>query len=200
MSPRTKLITLALVIACASPDKAQRDASVDASASAAPPAVAAPPASEVREPASNTWTITTRGFGPVVTGMSLAALGEVLSEPLHASYAAGSRCAYVRPRSLPRSVLVMLQNDTVVRVDVRASGVHTAEGIGVGDTEARVASVYAGRVRTTPHKYITPGGHYLTVSASADSSHLIVFETDGRTVQAYRAGSRPAVELVEGCG
>ena len=200
MTHRTALLPLALVLACASPDKAQRGASVDASATAVPPATAAPLDSEARKPAPTTWTVTTRGFGPVVTGMSLAALGRVLGEPLHASYAAGSACGYLRPQALPRDVLVMLQNDTVVRVDVRASGVHTAEGIGVGDTEARVASVYAGRVRTTPHKYISPGGHYLTVSAPVDSSHLLVFETDGRTVRAYRAGSRPAVELVEGCG
>jgi hypothetical protein len=77
--------------------------------------------------------------------------------------------------------------------------VRTAEGAGVGDTEASILERYAGRVRTTPHKYTGPRGHYLVVSAPPDTRHLIIFETDGRTVVNYRAGVRPAVELVEGC-
>ena len=145
------------------------------------------------------WVVTPNGFGPVLAGMSLSALGSALGEPVRASYEAGSHCAYVRPAALPRDVLVMVQSDTVARVDVRARDVLTEEGAGVGDTEASVLERYRGRVRTTPHKYTGPQGHYLIVSALPDTAHLIVFETDGRTVVSYRAGRRPAVELVEGC-
>jgi hypothetical protein len=130
--------------------------------------------------------------------MPLASLSAALGEPVRATYDAGSRCAYVHA-ALPKDVLVMVESDTVARVDVRARGVLTAEGVGVGDSEASVLERYAGRVRSTPHKYTGPQGHYLTVSAPPDSAHLLVFETDGRTVQRFRAGRRPAVELVEGC-
>jgi hypothetical protein len=131
--------------------------------------------------------------------VTLDSLGKTLGEPLRAAYGAGSSCAYVHPAALPQDVLVMVERDTVVRVDVRAKGVRTVDSVGVGDSEASVLQRYAGRVRVTPHKYTGPTGHYLTVSAPPDSVHLIVFETDGRTVVNYRAGRRPAIELVEGC-
>ena len=151
-----------------------------------------------RAPASR-WVVTPTGYGPVLAGMTVAALGRVLGESLKPSYSEGSGCGYVRAAALPEDVLVMLERDTVARVDVRAKGVLTAEGVGVGDAEQVVLEKYAGRVRTSPHKYTGPTGHYLTVSAPPDSTHRIVFETDGRVVTNYRSGRRPAVELVEGC-
>jgi hypothetical protein len=131
--------------------------------------------------------------------MPIAALGTVLGEPVRAKYDAGSRCTYVQPAALPKDVLVLVESDTVARIDVRGKGVLTAEGAGVGDSEASVLERYAGRVRTAPHKYTGPEGHYLIVSAPPDTAHLIIFETDGKTVGNYRAGRRSAVELVEGC-
>jgi hypothetical protein len=148
---------------------------------------------------SSRWVVVPTGFGPVLTGLPLTELSRSLGEPVTPAYAAGSACAYVRPAALPSGVLVMIEHDTVARVDVRANGVLTAEGLGVGDTEQRVLDTYAGRVKSSPHKYTGPTGHYLTVSAPPDTAHAIVFETDGRVVTAYRAGRRPAVELVEGC-
>ena len=82
---------------------------------------------------------------------------------------------------------------------VRAGGVLTAEGAGVGDTETRVLALYRGRVRVEPHKYMGPEGHYLVVSVVDDSLAAIIFETDGKVVTMFRAGRRPAVEYVEGC-
>jgi hypothetical protein len=193
----TRLIVLLLAAGCVSRGEPSRDST--ATAAPAPPPANVKSDSSPQERASTRWVVTPRGIGPVLAGMSLDALGKALAEPLRAAYEAGSTCAYVRPRALPADVLVMVQRDTVVRVDVRAKGVRTVEGVGVGDTEASVAKAYEGRVRTTPHKYTGPTGHYLTVSAPPDTSHLIVFETDGRSVVNYRAGVRPSVELVEGC-
>jgi hypothetical protein len=85
------------------------------------------------------------------------------------------------------------------RVDVDTTGVLTAEGAGVGDSESRVLELYRGRVRVEPHKYSGPEGHYLVVTRSTDTLFLIIFETDGKRVERYRAGRRPAVEFVEGC-
>ena len=149
--------------------------------------------------AASRWVVMPKGYGPVLAGMTFEALGRALGEVVRPASGAGSGCVYVRPAALPKDVLVMLQDDSVARVDVRARGVLTAEGAGVGDTEASVLQRYEGRVRVTPHKYTGPVGHYLTVSAPPDSAHLIVFETDGRTVVNYRAGFRRAVSLVEGC-
>jgi hypothetical protein len=195
MSHRFALPLLFLAAACVSSDTTSRDTA----RVAPPPPGPAPVAVDSAVIPASRWVVTPRGIGPVLAGVSLTALGNTLQEPLHATYGAGSSCAYVHPSALPQGVLVMVERDTVVRVDVRAKGVLTAEGAGVGDSEASVVKLYAGGVRVTPHKYTGPTGHYLTVSAPPDSAHLIIFETDGKSVVSYHAGRRPAVEMVEGC-
>lgn len=94
---------------------------------------------------------------------------------------------------------VMLSNDTVVRFDVLDSTIATAEGARVGDTEDRIRRLYAGHLVEQPHKYVA-GGRYLIANPAGESVERIVFETDGRVVTKYRAGRRPEVEQVEGCG
>ena len=196
---RRPLLLLVLATACGSHDEPATDtARVSATARSREPAPILPD-TVMQSSSSSRWVVTPTSFGPVLAGMSLPALGSALGERVRASYNAGSRCTYVRPAALPMGVLVMVQGDTVARVDIRAVGVRTAEGAGVGDTESSVLARYAGRVRAAPHKYTGPEGHNLIVSAPPDTTHLIIFETDGRTVTSYRAGRRPAVELVEGC-
>jgi hypothetical protein len=192
------LLVLAAAFACQSSD--ERSAAPAGGPATVTPVVRDSSAVDTtsRSPSSR-WVMTPSGFGPVLAGMPVAELRRALGEPITPSYGAGATCAYVRPAALPNDVLVMIERDTVARVDVRAKGVLTAEGVGVGDTEQRVLEQYAGRVRTSPHKYTGPTGHYLTVSAPPDSTHLLVFETDGRLVTNYRSGRRSAVELVEGC-
>jgi hypothetical protein len=107
---------------------------------------------------------------------------------------------------LPDGAWLLVLRDSVEvpaqieRVDITKPGVRTAEGAGVGDTEARVLELYRGNVRVEPHKYTGPTGHYLVVTNARDTLHRIIFETDGQRVTRYRAGRRPAVELVEQCG
>ena len=93
----------------------------------------------------------------------------------------------------------MLVGDTLARVDVfRSSTTRTAAGAGLGDSAARIDSLYSGRVRTQPHKYTT--GKYLIVPSAADTTFRLVFETDeeGRVTR-YRSGRLPEVEWVEAC-
>jgi hypothetical protein len=196
---RLQLSGLVLAAACAGHEPAADSARLDVSAAPAPPAASVPADSAGTGAPRTRWVVTPRGIGPVVAGMPLASLSAAMNEQVKPAYDAGSSCAYVRPAALPHDVLVMLQHDTVARVDVRGKGVLTDEGAGVGDSEASVLQRYQGRVRTMPHKYTGPQGHYLIVSALRDTMHLIVFETDGKVVTNYRAGRRPAVELVEGC-
>jgi hypothetical protein len=87
----------------------------------------------------------------------------------------------------------------VVRFDVESPGIRTVEGAGVGDLEADVVKLYGAGIEVSPHKYTGPEGHYLTVTPPGDTLHQIIFETDGQKVVHMRAGSRPAVEYVEGC-
>lgn len=191
-----RLVLILSAAACAG-----RDTPVaDSARTAAPPATAATPAApdSAAIPASH-WVVTARGLGPILAGLPIASLDTALGERLRPTYGQGSSCAYVHPAAVPEGVLVMVQHDTVARVDVRTPGVRTVDSVGVGDSEASVLKRYEGRVRVTPHKYTGPTGHYLTVSAPPDTAHLLLFETDGKAVVNYRAGRRAAVELVEGC-
>jgi hypothetical protein len=193
------VLAVLLSAACVSRDAPARDSLRGPTDSVATISATGVPDSTSEQRSAARWVVSPRGIGPVLAGMSLDALGTALGEPLKATYGAGSSCAYLHPVALPEDVLVMVQHDTVVRVDVRRRGVLTAEGAGVGDAEASVVTRYEGRLRITPHKYTGPTGHYLTVTAPPDSAHAIVFETDGSTVLTYRAGRRDAVALVEGC-
>lgn len=131
-------------------------------------------------------------------GMSSAEVRTTLGLAAAAPFAKGT-CEYLEAAALPVRLYFMTESDTLVRIDVRDSTVATREGARVGDTEARIASLYGSALRVTPHKYTGPKGHYLTVTPANDSTHLIVFETDGERVTTYRVGRKPQVEYVEGC-
>jgi hypothetical protein len=94
----------------------------------------------------------------------------------------------------------MTAKGRIVRVDVDSGPTATVAGARIGDSEARINTLYAGRVETSPSKYTA--GHYLSVKrpAAADSANRFIFETDGRKVTRYRAGRMPEVGYVEGCG
>lgn len=168
--------TLALV-ACATPESRPRD-SLAAQSSAL-------------------LTVDPAGIGRARTGVTLSQLSTVLGEELRVTD--GEICSYVRPKSLPLGVSLMVESDTVVRVEVDSTGVKTSAGVQVGDSEPRVLEAYKGLVQMQPHKYTGPEGHYLVVTPPGDSVHRIIFETDGKVVLSFRAGRRPAVEYVEGC-
>jgi hypothetical protein len=186
-------LLLVATFACA---KDERTATTDSSSAPPPAVVADTPA----VPAGDTDAVLrSDGFGPVRVGMTLGDLSTALGEEVKAKYDVFDECDYVRPRALPRGVSLMVLQDTVARVDVDSAGVRTAEGAGVGDTEAHVLELYRGRVEVQPHKYTGPEGHYLVVSVPGDTLHRIIFETDGKVVTEFRGGRRPAVEFVEGC-
>jgi hypothetical protein len=148
------------------------------------------------------WAVSMRGIGPLMTGAARRALpasAGIAARADGATPAAGQAVRVTR-RSLAGAVSVMLLRDTIVRVDVDSAGVATTWGDQVGDAEGDVLRRHAGHVRTEPHKYTGPVGHYLIVTDSTDSAHALVFETDGQHVTRYRAGRRPEVEWVEGCG
>jgi len=147
---------------------------------------------------AKSWTVNLHGVGPVTAGMTVgeasAASGNAFAFP-----AKLSECDYVRTRSKPAGVAVMVEHGRISRVDVDRGTVATAEGARIGDTEQRIKSLYAGRVQVQPHKYTD--GHYLVVTPTnpADSAYRLIFETDGAKVTRYRSGKRPAVEYVETC-
>jgi hypothetical protein len=135
----------------------------------------------------------------------IAEAARALGDSIRANVSASNGCLQITLPAMPRWTSLMALRDSagvvrIERVDVDSAGVLTAEGAGVGDVESNVREMYRGRVAVQPHKYTGPQGHYLVVTNPVDTLHRIVFETDGQRVVKYRAGRRPAVEFVEGCG
>ena len=190
------LAPLLAIAGCSSRDEARTDSTLSTGATAAPDS-ARTSAPGPADNAPSLWLVSPRGIGPVTAGMRLDAAAPLLGLPTNGG-SGGQECTFVRPTSGPAGVSLMVSGGEVARVQVDSGDVRTALGARIGDSEARIDSLYAGRVATSPHKYTS--GHYLTVTpAGDDSSYRIVFETDGARVTRYRAGRLPEVEWVEGC-
>jgi len=129
--------------------------------------------------------------------MTLTEAGAALGEALYLTSSADPLCSYVLPTKIP-GVRIMIEKDTVVRVDVDTNLVATDSGARVGDTEKALQEHYRPRLRVQRHKYL-PQGHYLIFQPPNDSLHRVVFETDGQRVTGLHSGRQPAVDYVEGC-
>jgi hypothetical protein len=209
ISIRSTLIAALLLLSTAcggggDDDVATTDSTAVAPAPAQPSAPASSASTDSAASQDTAWTLRHDGIGPLRVGMTAAeaeaALGHFRLIPFNPGAPADSMaCGYAASDRLPDGVKVMMEGARVVRLDVVSGDVATAAGARIGDTEARVQQLYPGRVTVGPHKYTD--GHYLTVrpAEAADTTHLIVFETDGRAVLRYRGGQKPQVEYVESC-
>jgi hypothetical protein len=195
--PLAAALLLAALAACMPSDEGAPEAAPGSTTPAPDPQEAPRPAAGAPDSPGDAWTVGFRGAGPAQVGTPLAAAAAALGATPDTTAARGG-CGYLRSAASP-GVMVMVNEGQVARVDVDSAGIRTAEGAGVGDAEARVRELYAGRVAETPHKYTD--GRYLTVTSGtpADSAFRLVFETDGAKVVRYRAGRLPEVEWVEGC-
>lgn len=143
------------------------------------------------------------GIGAVRVGMSVAEASKAASTRLvrENGYQTNSSCFYVTPQREPKGIGFMVVGDRIARVDVwKNKSITTLSGAKIGDTEAKIKSLYPGQIQVTPHKYV-PAGHYLTFVPKdrADRNYRVIFETDGKRVTQFRSGKRPEVEYVEGC-
>ncbi|MEO8622835.1 MAG: hypothetical protein ABI625_17315 [bacterium] len=142
------------------------------------------------------WAVSPRNIGPVRIGMSLDSIAPVLGLLVSDITTPGRVCAYVRPPNLPAGVSLLLVHDTLVRVDVDSTEVLTEEGVGVGDSEVGLLVRYAGNIHVEAHG---SGSHTLYVSRPANSTYVLIFETNGNLVQRYRAGRRSVTQAAERC-
>lgn len=153
------------------------------------------------DPAAVEWSVTARGYGPIEAGMTLDQAATAGNRPFSDLMLGSVECDYVffAGDSIEGTVHFMVVHGAIARVDISDSGITTAEGARIGDSEQRIHELYSGRVTVEPHKYVD--GHYLVVapSAPADSGHAIIFETDGSRVTSFRAGRVPEVRYIEGC-
>lgn len=156
------------------------------------------------------------GIGPVRVGMTIAqaeaSAGVRLVEK--GGRAGTGGCYYVWPQPEIEGLAFMVisdrsdnrierNRDRIARVDVfEGSRLTTVSGARIGDTEARIKSLYPGKIKVTPHHYTwDSGGHYLTYvpQDSKDRNYRLIFETYRGRVTQFRAGQLPEVDYIEGC-
>jgi hypothetical protein len=156
--------------------------------------------------------VTTNGIGPVKVGMNLPEAAAAANTRLYVSYSGNDSCYYLETegelkgvsfmvtKDEAKSKLSYVTSDIIARVDIDNPKITTASGAKIGDTEARIKSLYPGQIKVTSHQYVQ-GGHYLTFipKNKADQNYRVIFETDGQRVTRYRAGKLPEVEYVERC-
>jgi hypothetical protein len=140
-----------------------------------------------------------KGIGDIPIGLTVAETAKAAGVKL-VNESPQEACYYVKPEKTPKDVGFMVVDGRVARVDVwRGSKITTLRGAKIGDSEARIKSLYPGQIKVTPHQYVA--GHYLTFipKDKADSNYRIVFETDGKRVTQMRSGKLPEVSYIEGC-
>jgi len=150
----------------------------------------------VNSSAADPWIVRYDGVGPVKIGMTLAQLSAALHQQLAPDELDEHSCFYIDAHGHNR-VGFMIIDGKVARVDVGASGLRTAAGIQVGDSEVHARQVYGASMKVTPHTYIDDG-HYLTVRSS-DGQFGVRFETEKGKIVGYYAGTYEAIQYVEGC-
>ncbi len=182
----------------------------------------APAATTISAPASTTATTVERdlseasrlrldGIGPVEIGMTLeeasAAVGRNVVVKENSLLAdEESTCGFAEVEGGPAGLSFMVLRDDpaaewrIYRVDVyETSRIATGGGVRIGATEDEVKKVYGGQLKTEPHEYTGPEGHYLVLDVDGEGGYMLLFETDGTKVLRFRSGNDAAVRAPEGC-
>ncbi len=141
--------------------------------------------------------VTYNSFGGVKIGMTVSKASKAFGTRLvrDAGYEGG--CYYVSPSRGFKGVSFMVNDGSIARIDIDGKGYATDKGAKVGDTEARIKSLYKGMVKVSEHPYLD-SGHYLEVKFDG-GNYSIIFETDGKRVTRFRAGRSEEVGYIEGC-
>jgi hypothetical protein len=150
---------------------------------------------------TNQSKLTVNGIGSVKVGMTLKQASISAGTTLVRGNGYDNSCYYVTPRNKAADVSFMVTSGRIARIDVsRKSPITTLSGAKIGDTEAKIKSLYPGKIKVEPHNYVS-GGHYLvfTPKDAEYKNYRLVFETDGKRVTLIRAGKLPEASYVEGC-
>jgi hypothetical protein len=150
-----------------------------------------PPGTDLGEPTlDGSSTVSTTGFDTVVFGMNIAQAEAAAGARLlpDDTITAGVGCRAVSPEGGPPGVVFTLTAGTIERVDVRTPSTNTTRsGAGIGTTVAQLQALFTDRLAAEGTSYV------FTPRDAGDAAFRVIFETDGTTVTAFRAGRVPQV-------
>lgn len=149
------------------------------------------------------------GIGPIRVGMTVPEAEKASGVKLKPIQETMNECTFVAPDGKIQDIIFMVFKGKIVRADTpdegmsqKPSQVKTPEGIGVGDSMAKVKSTYQGRIKTQRHPYGQEGkDFYLLVSPRdpKNKKYLMIFEVRDGVVKSFRSGLSGDVQAIEGC-
>ncbi len=149
--------------------------------------------------------MTTVGMGPIRVGMTVEQAEEAAGFALEGEPDpdVSTTCYLVAPPADQpdyAGVAFMVENDRIVRVEVRdSSAVTTRSGAGIGVTETTLREMFPGRIEAAPDFVIDGDALQFVPADEADADYRVVFVFADDVVSEYRAGVLPAVGYAEGC-
>jgi len=202
------LLVIALALAACSSDRTERPHDAAAAKPATPAAPdSAPPPQPVPAPAATpgpmpaSGAIGYSGFGPARFGATAEEVRMAWGKDMAGGPGDPQGCYYLYPepqRTGSHRIGFMIENQRFARLDVDVADIVAPGGGRVGMSAAEIGQHYADLVEQ-PHKYVE-GAKYLRHTDAA-SGAVLVFETDASgKVIAWRLGTPPQVDYVEGCG
>ncbi|HHF7346186.1 hypothetical protein [Legionella feeleii] len=149
----------------------------------------------------NDWQLSPEGFGPIQIGMTLKQAEQVAgmkfgSTKPEVDQAEDESCFYVSLKGT-QGLSFMISGDKIVRINITSSSFSTSKGARIGDSEAQVQALYAGKLEVEPHHY-DQNGHYLTLIETL-KDRAIRFETDAKVITQIYSGRNQETHYVEGC-
>jgi len=202
------LLAIALALAACSSDRTERPHDAAAAKPATPAAPdSAPPPQPVPAPAATpgpmpaNGAIGYSGFGPARFGTTAEEVRMAWGKDMTGGPGDPQGCYYLYPEPHQKGshrIGFMIENQRFSRLDVDVADIVAPGGGRVGMSAAEIGQHYADLVEQ-PHKYVE-GAKYLRHTDAA-SGAVLVFETDASgKVTAWRLGTPPQVDYVEGCG
>ncbi len=144
------------------------------------------------------WVLTPYGLGPIRIGMTPQEVGRVVGHPIHIGKDADSQaCSEV---DLPghADAGMMFENGKLTRFFVFGrSRLHTAEGIGIGATEAAVKAAYPKIERSDADYDEAPAANLIQWTQKDVAGLEFRTGADGKVVSIAAGGH--SIEYYEGC-
>jgi hypothetical protein len=144
------------------------------------------------------WTVTAEGYGPVHTGMTIEQAEKLLHSPLVTSEGAklNPSCDYVHPEHGHDRVEFMVMHGKIAHVAIANKAIKTETGISVGDSPARIVSIYGPKIEKQMDPYGGANDYYYFIWKNPGSGIKFVI-MEGK-VHSINAGDS-TIRLVEGC-
>lgn len=141
------------------------------------------------------------GIGPVDIGMTVPQASRAAGVQLVSSSSnPNATCDSYQLQQGVKGVSFMVRNGRIARVDIDSSRITTVSGAKIGDSEARIRSLYADQLKVSRLANSETGNVLTFVPKSQRDKDLrLKFMTDGKQVTGISTGKLPEVNYIEGC-